>query len=132
MHTDEAKLRQVLSNLLDNAAKFTEGGTITLKANREQKDGRAWLIFQVVDTGVGIGADELRRIFTAFAEADREKRRKFGGTGVGLAISRYICQSMGGDVEASSVPGRGTVVTVRLPADGQAAPGAPMTAVSLA
>jgi PAS domain S-box-containing protein len=114
---DLMRLRQVLLNLLDNAAKFTEGGTIILSAHREPGAGGDWVLFRVSDTGVGIGPDELGRLFDVFVEPDIQKRRKFGGTGVGLAISRYFCQAMGGDIQATSDLGRGTTVTVRLPAE---------------
>jgi signal transduction histidine kinase len=118
--TDLMRLRQVLLNLLDNAAKFTEGGTIILSAHHEPGAGDGWVLFRVSDTGVGIGPDELGRLFDVFVEPDIQKRRKFGGTGVGLAISRYFCQAMGGDIQATSNLGRGTTVTVRLPAAGPA------------
>jgi PAS domain S-box-containing protein len=116
MLTDRARLRLVLLNLLDNAAKFTEGGTITLTAAREPNPSGDLLVFQVLDTGVGIAPDEIGRLFEVFVEHDQQKRRRFGGTGVGLAISRHVCRAMGGDVEAVSAPGQGTTVTVRLPA----------------
>ncbi len=115
---DRARLRQVLLNLLDNAAKFTEDGTITLTASSEVDAAGECAIFAVSDTGVGIEPDELGRIFETFAEPDIQKRRKFGGAGVGLAISRRFCLDMGGDIRATSAPGEGTTMTVRLPIHG--------------
>jgi signal transduction histidine kinase len=115
IYTDRARLRLVLLNLLDNAAKFTERGMITLTATREAHTSGDQLIFQVQDTGVGIAPDEIGQLFEVFVEHDLQKQRRFGGTGVGLAISRHVCRAMGGDVDAVSVPGEGTTVTVRLP-----------------
>ncbi|MEI7771458.1 MAG: histidine kinase N-terminal 7TM domain-containing protein [Chloroflexales bacterium] len=112
---DRARLRLVLMNLLDNAAKFTERGTISLTAVREADISGDLLVFQVQDTGVGIAPDEIGRLFEIFTEHDPQKRRRFGGAGVGLAISRDVCRAMGGDIEARSAPGKGTTMTVRLP-----------------
>ncbi|MBX0327840.1 PAS domain-containing protein [Oscillochloris sp. ZM17-4] len=117
---DRARLRQVLLNLLDNAAKFTEGGTITLEGRCVGGEAGAYAIFSVIDTGVGIAPDELGKIFEIFAEPDIAKRRKFGGAGVGLAICRRFCIDMGGDIEATSALGCGTTMTVRLPMGGPA------------
>jgi PAS domain S-box-containing protein len=116
IRTDRARLRLVLLNLLDNAAKFTEGGTITLSAARERDATGEQLVFQVRDTGVGIAPDEIERLFEVFAEHNQQKQRTFGGARVGLAISRHVCRAMGGDINAVSAPDRGTTVTVRLPA----------------
>jgi len=114
---DRARLRQVLLNLLDNAVKFTIGGTVTLRVFSEQNAAEPphCVCFEISDTGVGIEPDEIGRLFDVFTEPDVEKRRKFGGTGVGLAISRSFCRAMGGDIVAVSTPGQGTTVTVRLP-----------------
>ncbi|NTW04053.1 MAG: PAS domain-containing protein, partial [Oscillochloris sp.] len=118
IYTDSARLRQVLLNVLDNAAKFTEGGLITFAASYEQNQRGDWLLFRVTDTGVGISPDEIGRIFSVFVEPDIQKRRKFGGTGVGLAICQRFCRAMGGDIEVMSAPGQGTTVTVFLPCAG--------------
>ncbi|NTV62207.1 MAG: PAS domain-containing protein [Oscillochloris sp.] len=115
---DQARLRQVLLNLLDNAVKFTQGGTVTLRVISEYGDTTtepAFIRFEISDTGVGIDPEEINRLFDVFAEPDIEKRRRFGGAGVGLAISRHFCRSMGGDISAVSTLGQGTTVTVRLP-----------------
>ena len=116
METDETKLRQALFNLLGNAAKFTEGGTVTLEADRYSRGGEDWLRFVVRDTGIGIPEDQMSRLFQDFSQIDSSSSRKYGGTGLGLAISRRYCQMMGGDIEASSQVGQGSTFTVQLPA----------------
>ncbi len=111
MSVDPVKLRQVLLNLLSNACKFTEHGTVTLTADR----GDGWATFAVTDTGIGMTPDQQQRLFTAFSQADSEISRKYGGTGLGLALSRRFCQLMGGDVTVDSAAGEGSTFTVRLP-----------------
>ena len=110
--TDEGKLRQVLLNLLSNAARFTEGGAVTLAAEREGGE----VVLRVEDTGVGMSPEQLARIFTPYAQASSGTAARFGGTGLGLAISRGYCELMRGSLEVASEPGRGTTFTVRLPA----------------
>ena len=112
MEADLTKVRQTLFNLLSNASKFTHDGTITLTSRR---DG-PWIVFAVADTGIGMTAEELDKLFQAFQQADASTTRKFGGTGLGLAISRTFCRMMGGDITVASQPGHGTTFTVRLPA----------------
>ena len=109
-------MRQVLFNLLSNAAKFTEGGNITLTASRETIDDRDWLVFAVSDTGIGMDSEQLSRVFEEFSQADRTTTRDYGGTGLGLTISRKLCQLMQGDISVKSAPGEGSTFTVRLPA----------------
>jgi PAS domain S-box-containing protein len=117
MHSDETRIRQVLFNLLSNAAKFTERGTIVLDVRRRADDGRGdWLEFTVSDTGIGMTPEQVGRLFEAFVQADASIAATYGGTGLGLAISRRLCRLMGGDVTVSSEPGVGTTFTVRLPA----------------
>ncbi|WP_237481487.1 hybrid sensor histidine kinase/response regulator [Lichenibacterium dinghuense] len=116
MHTDVVKLRQCLFNLLSNAAKFTEGGRITLRVRRETVKGTAWLAFAVEDTGIGMTPEQVERLFQRFVQADESTTRRFGGTGLGLALSRGIAQLMGGDITVASVEGRGTTFTLRVPA----------------
>ena len=113
MHADVTKLRQALLNLLSNAAKFTENGTITLTAAQGEEPGT--IRFDVTDTGVGIPPDRLDVVFEAFAQADDSTTRNFGGTGLGLPISREFCRMMGGDVTASSDLGKGSTFTIVLP-----------------
>ncbi len=116
MHADQIKVRQGLFNLLSNAVKFTQKGTVTLDANRQNMDGHEWIIFRVTDTGIGLSADQIVKLFQDFTQADASTTRKFGGTGLGLALTRRFCQMMGGDVTVHSIPGEGSVFTIKLPA----------------
>jgi len=116
MHADQMKVRQGLYNLLSNAVKFTQGGTITVDAGRQRMDGREWIVFRVADTGIGLGPEQTVRLFQDFTQADASTTRKFGGTGLGLALTRRFCQMMGGDVTVHSVAGEGSVFTIKLPA----------------
>jgi PAS domain S-box-containing protein len=116
MHADVTKVRQTLFNLLSNASKFTENGTITLTVARETVDGTPWIGFAVADTGIGMNAEQLGKLFQAFTQADVSTTRKYGGTGLGLVITRRFCQMMGGDITVESTEGEGTTFTVRLPA----------------
>jgi signal transduction histidine kinase len=150
MRSDATKLRQVLFNLLSNAAKFSERGLVTLRVARE--DGRrestpgasaqpegapeateqvgasksgvatAWFTFQVADTGIGMTPDQVGRLFQAFSQAEQGTHSRYGGTGLGLAISRKFCQMMGGDLTVTSEAGKGSTFTAVLPA---VAPNAP-------
>jgi signal transduction histidine kinase len=113
MHADQTKIRQALFNLMSNASKFTEHGTITLTVQRESHD---WLTFAVMDTGIGMTEEQVGRLFEAFSQAEASTRSQYGGTGLGLAISRHFCRLMGGDLTVSSVDGQGSNFTVRLPA----------------
>jgi signal transduction histidine kinase len=114
MRADQTKVRQALFNLLSNAAKFTEHGTIRLTVQHEPDD---WLTFAVTDTGIGMTEEQLSRLFEAFSQAEASTRSKYGGTGLGLAISRHFCRLMGGDLTVQSVHCRGSTFTVRLPAE---------------
>lgn len=115
MRSDETKVRQVLLNLLGNAAKFTNGGEVSLEVARESVDGADWLNFTVRDTGIGMSPEQLERVFAEFVQADGSISREFGGTGLGLAISRRLCLMMGGDMQVDSKLGAGSVFSVRLP-----------------
>ena len=115
VHTDIIKLRQCLFNLISNAAKFTENGRITLSAERFGRGGADWLRFRVADTGIGMTAEQLGRLFQRFAQADETTTRQFGGTGLGLALTRAFCRILGGDVTVDSRPGEGTTFTIELP-----------------
>jgi PAS domain S-box-containing protein len=115
MHADVTKVRQTLFNLLSNAAKFTHNGRITLTVARERKDGVAHVAFRVSDTGIGMTPQQLGKLFNAFVQADASTTRKYGGTGLGLVISRKFCQLMGGDITVTSEEGKGTVFTALLP-----------------
>jgi signal transduction histidine kinase/DNA-binding response OmpR family regulator len=116
MHADQMKVRQGLYNLLSNAVKFTQDGSVTVTAVRETMDGREWMVFRVADTGIGLSADQIVRLFQDFTQADTSTTRRFGGTGLGLALTRRFCQMMGGDVTVHSVPDEGSVFTIKLPA----------------
>jgi PAS domain S-box-containing protein len=115
VRVDLTKLRQALFNLLSNAAKFTERGTITLAAEKATRDDEEWLRLSVADTGIGIAADKLEAVFEEFSQADDSTTRDYGGTGLGLPISRRFCQMMGGDITVSSELGKGTTFTIELP-----------------
>ena len=116
MHADQIKVRQALFNLLSNAVKFTHEGNITLEAARQNMDGTEWIVFRVTDTGIGLSAEQIVKLFQDFTQADASTTRKFGGTGLGLVLTRRFCQMMGGDVTAHSVSGAGSVFTIKLPA----------------
>jgi signal transduction histidine kinase/DNA-binding response OmpR family regulator len=114
MRADATKLRQMLLNLLSNASKFTEKGTITLRLSRSA-DGET-IEFAVIDTGIGMTAEQLTRLFQAFSQADASTTSKYGGTGLGLAISKQFAQMMHGDITVTSIAGQGSTFTIRLPA----------------
>ncbi|MCA9675988.1 MAG: response regulator [Kofleriaceae bacterium] len=114
---DRTRLRQILLNLLSNACKFTRDGQVTLAASRAQRHGEGWIDLQVRDTGIGISAEQQRRLFQPFVQADSSTTREFGGTGLGLVISRRLAEMMGGEITMASVPGQGSTFTVSLPAD---------------
>jgi CheY-like chemotaxis protein/anti-sigma regulatory factor (Ser/Thr protein kinase) len=115
MRADQTRVRQVLLNLMSNAAKFTENGRVTLDVERAEVNGAPWMRFRVIDTGIGLSPEQLAKLFKAFAQADTSTTRKYGGTGLGLVISRQLCQMMGGEVTVESDPGRGSVFTMLLP-----------------
>ena len=119
MHGDLTKVRQALFNLLSNAAKFTENGTITLQVRREPPPDAVTselLRLSVTDTGIGMNAEQMGRLFEAFTQADASTTRKFGGTGLGLAITRRFARLMGGDVTVESTPGQGSTFSMTVPA----------------
>jgi signal transduction histidine kinase len=179
MQADQTRLRQVLLNLLSNAAKFTQNGTITLSVERTSANGKgareqgskedqssgyqsatgggrnaaaeqgsegdqlspaplyptsppphlpippctpAQIIFRVSDTGIGMTSEQVKRLFEPFSQADSSTTKKYGGTGLGLIISRRFCQMMGGDITVKSEPGQGSTFIVRLPANGRPTP----------
>jgi signal transduction histidine kinase len=114
--TDVMRLRQILFNLVSNAAKFTERGVITLRAFREQGQQVESVVFEVRDTGIGMSPEQLANLFQPFSQADSSTSRKYGGTGLGLAITRRLARMLGGDVTVASVRHEGSTFTVRLPA----------------
>src|SRR5262249_8005730 len=114
-HADQMRLRQALLNLLSNANKFTERGSIAIDARQRQNDGCDYVIMAVADTGIGMTPEQMSKLFQEFSQADASTTRKYGGTGLGLAISKRFCQMMGGDITVESEPGRGSTFTIRLP-----------------
>jgi signal transduction histidine kinase len=113
---DPGRLRQILTNLLGNAVKFTQTGSITLSASAgEVLEGRIPMTFRVEDTGIGIESDQLERIFEPFRQVDGSITRRFGGTGLGLAISQQLVQLLEGNIRVESTPGKGTVFSFTLP-----------------
>jgi PAS domain S-box-containing protein len=115
MYADQTKLRQALFNLLSNSCKFTEQGTVTVQVQRGALAGVEWLTFRVSDTGIGMTPEQLGRLFQPFSQAEATTSKKYGGTGLGLVLSRHFCQMMGGDITVESEPGQGTAFTIRLP-----------------
>ena len=115
MKADLTRVRQVLLNLLSNASKFTQGGRVALEADRMAMNGASWVRFRVRDTGIGMTPEQLARLFKAFTQADVSTTRRYGGTGLGLVISRQLCQMMGGEVTVESEPRVGSTFTVLLP-----------------
>ncbi len=118
IESDPTRLRQVLTNLIGNALKFTEQGGVTIKSRfvDKGKDG-AFLVFDVIDTGTGIPPDKLETIFNPFSQADTSITRKYGGTGLGLAISKRIANALGGTLEVKSELGKGSTFTLTIPVD---------------
>jgi signal transduction histidine kinase/CheY-like chemotaxis protein len=115
---DGARLRQILDNLLSNAVKFTEGGRIEVRIDGAPRaDGQVELALTVRDTGIGLGPDQLERIFEPFAQADASTTRRFGGTGLGLAISRGLARELGGTLHATGTLGEGACFTLRVPVE---------------
>jgi signal transduction histidine kinase len=115
LHADQMRLRQALLNLLSNANKFTERGTISVDARQGEENGRDWITIAVADTGIGMTPEQMGKLFQEFSQADASTTRKYGGTGLGLAISKRFCQMMGGDITVESEPGRGSIFAIRLP-----------------
>jgi two-component system, NtrC family, sensor kinase len=111
---DPMRLKQILLNLLSNACKFTKQGEVALHV-RKVVDGRNWIEFAVADSGIGMTAEQQAKLFQDFIQADSLTTRRYGGTGLGLALSRKLARMMGGDVTVTSEPGKGSVFTVRLP-----------------
>jgi adenylate cyclase len=116
IYADVTRLRQIILNLLSNACKFTEKGTISLTVKRDYADGKEWIRFHVCDTGIGMTREQLGRLFQEFMQADSSTTRRYGGTGLGLAISDRLCTLMGGTISAESEPNVGTSFMVSLPA----------------
>ncbi len=116
MYADLTKVRQMLFNLLSNAAKFTEAGVITLTVTRDSDKDTDWITFRVSDQGIGMTPEQLRKLFQPFTQADSSTSRKYGGTGLGLTITRRFAEMMGGTVTVDSQFGYGSTFVIRLPA----------------
>ncbi|EIJ41502.1 PAS domain S-box [Beggiatoa alba B18LD] len=116
MHADLTKVRQMLFNLLSNAAKFTENGLITLNVHRQSEENKDWILFIVKDQGIGMTAEQISKLFQPFTQADSSTTRKYGGTGLGLTITKRFAEMMGGDIHVDSEYGIGSTFTIRLPA----------------
>jgi two-component system, NtrC family, sensor kinase len=119
MHADQMRLRQALLNLMSNANKFTERGTIRIEACQGQENGRDWITLAVADTGIGMTTEQMGKLFQEFSQASSSTASKYGGTGLGLVISKRFCQLMGGDITVESEPGRGSTFTIRVPRTGE-------------
>src|SRR5262249_16843942 len=117
LNEDSLRLKQILLNLLSNACKFTKEGEVALRV-RKVADGRDWVELAVADSGIGMTAEQQAKLFQDFTQADSLTARRYGGTGLGLALSRKLARMMGGDVTVTSEPGKGSVFTVRLPSSG--------------
>jgi signal transduction histidine kinase len=111
---DSMRLKQIMLNLLSNACKFTKEGEVAVRV-RKVADGREWIELAVADSGIGMTAEQQAKLFQDFTQADSLTARRYGGTGLGLALSRKLARMMGGDVTVTSEPGKGSVFTVRLP-----------------
>ncbi|MBL8142468.1 MAG: HAMP domain-containing protein [Acidobacteria bacterium] len=122
MEGDVVRVRQVLFNLVSNAAKFTRDGSVTLSAVRQSGNGGDFLRVDVADTGIGIAPQHMAHLFKHFSQADESTTKRFGGTGLGLAISQHLCRAMGGEITVISTPGKGSTFTVVLPARVTAGP----------
>ena len=138
MHADQIKVRQVLFNLLSNACKFTERGSVRLRVTKMKNAELSMqngalpelsIRFEVIDSGIGMSAEQIARLFQPFSQADVSTTRKYGGTGLGLAISRHFCEIMGGTIAIMSVPDQGSTFTVTLPMQLEA-PVSPLAPIS--
>jgi signal transduction histidine kinase len=115
MYADQMRVRQVLLNLLSNASKFTQHGTICLEVQQRSVNNRTWITFRIIDTGIGISKEQQIKLFKPFSQVDSSSTRKQGGTGLGLVISLKFCQMMGGNIYIQSDLGKGCTCTVELP-----------------
>ena len=115
MEADQMRLRQALLNLMSNANKFTDRGTISIDARQGQESGRDWITIAVADSGIGMTPEQMDKLFQEFSQASSKTASKYGGTGLGLVISKRFCQMMGGDITVESEPGRGSTFTIRVP-----------------
>lgn len=115
MHSDLTKVRQILLNLLSNAAKFSEQGTVTLEVHQQMREEEKWVQFIVKDEGIGMTPEQQTKLFQSFSQADSSTTRKYGGTGLGLAITKHFTEMLGGKIVVDSEFGQGSTFTVNLP-----------------
>jgi signal transduction histidine kinase/CheY-like chemotaxis protein len=115
MHSDPTKLRQSLLNLLSNAAKFTEEGDVSVRVWPKQGPERDWTIFEVEDTGIGISEQDQKELFDSFKQVDNSTTREYGGSGLGLSITKSFCELLGGTISVDSEPGEGSAFRLYLP-----------------
>jgi len=115
MYSDLTKIRQILFNILSNSSKFTDNGSITLDATQELFNGKKWINFQVSDTGIGMTGDQQEKLFRVFSQAEASMMKRYGGTGLGLALSKRYCNLLGGNISVESEYGMGTTFTIKLP-----------------
>ncbi|MFM7320635.1 MAG: response regulator [Armatimonadota bacterium] len=115
MHSDLVKVRQMLFNLLSNASKFTHEGALALRVLRAEREGEAWIVFEVEDSGIGMTEEQMGKLFQDFSQVDSSTSRNYGGTGLGLAITKRFGEMLGGRVHVRSVPGTGSTFTLELP-----------------
>lgn len=122
VRADPMRLRQILVNLLGNAFKFTEDGTVTLEARLEVHEGLRWAVFEVRDTGIGMTPEQMEGLFRDYQQADRTIAHRYGGTGLGLALSQRLATLMAGRIETESAPGQGSTFRLLLPVPDTAPP----------
>jgi signal transduction histidine kinase len=115
MCADLTKVRQSLFNLLSNASKFTNKGTIKLSVTPQEKENEKWLQMKISDSGIGMTEEQIKKLFQPFTQADASTTRKYGGTGLGLTITQRFCQMMGGEISVESQLGKGSTFTMELP-----------------
>jgi signal transduction histidine kinase/CheY-like chemotaxis protein len=115
LHTDRTKLKQSIINLLSNASKFTQNGTVKLAARAVLRGTTPFASFAISDTGIGMTPEQMEKLFQPFTQADGSTTKRFGGTGLGLAITKHFCEMLGGDVSLQSEPGKGSTFTILLP-----------------
>ncbi len=131
MHIDLVKLKQSLINILSNAAKFTKNGLVQLTVSKDMSDPRKPSFkFAVKDSGIGMNEEQIGRLFQAFTQADASTTRNYGGTGLGLTITKHFCVMLGGDIGVTSVPGQGSTFVITLPDGGKAMPTTEQTVIS--
>ncbi len=118
MKADITRLRQCLNNLLSNACKFTDQGIITLDVHPQSEDDQDWILFRVTDTGIGMTPKQIETLFQPFTQGDISTTRRYGGSGLGLSITKKLAEMIGGNVTVKSKLGQGSTLTIRLPAIG--------------